>query len=103
MLLVIRSRVWLPRILNAPRDEPSHYVGDFLIGHGLARNVSAPIRRSQVRAARDDDRAQTLIADERKKRIIGDSTCLLTTVTTRAMARLAVGFISGFTALGVPP
>ena len=63
----------MPRALHPPRGEPTDDVGDFLIGHRLARYVSTPIRRTQFGTAGDDDRAQPLIADQSQKRIVRDA------------------------------
>src|SRR4029077_8368635 len=96
MLGVIRSRVCPPRVLNPPRGEPGNYVGDFLIRHRFSRHISTPIGRAQFRTPGDHNRAQALIADERKKRIIRDSAALGSTTSTRTVARLAVGLIGDF-------
>src|SRR5260370_29744142 len=101
VLGVIRSRVWMPRVLNPPRGEPGDYVGNFLVRHKPARHVSPPIRRSQLRAARDDTRAQLLIADERQKRIIRDRAAFASASTACAVAGLAEGLICNFASLGV--
>src|SRR5260370_23205123 len=102
VLGVIRSRVWLPRVLNPPRGEPGDYVGDFLVKHRPARHVSPPIRRSQLRAAREDTRAQPLIADVRQKPIIRDPPACASARTGWAVARLAESLIYNFGSLGVP-
>src|SRR5580704_17315374 len=101
VLGVIRSRIWLPWVVNPFRGQPGNEVGDFLIGDGLARHIFSPIWSSQFRAPCDDNGAQSLVADKRKKRIVGDGTGLLTTATTRAMAGLAVNFVCGFASLGI--
>src|SRR5260370_18905470 len=103
VLGVIRSRVWLPRVLNPPRGEPSDYVGDFLVRHRPARHVSPPIRRSQLRAARDDTRAQPLIADERQKRIIRDRAAFASAPTGCAGPSPPSGPISTFAPPPPPP
>src|SRR6266403_1322676 len=90
MLRVIRNCVRLARILNALRSKPCHYVGHFLVRHGLVWDISAPVRRSQFGTADDDNRAQPLIADQREKRIVGDCATLWASVAARAMARFAV-------------
>src|SRR4029077_6276013 len=56
-LRVIGSRVWLAWVRNASGREPPNTVGDFLIRHRPARQVSAPVGCSQLWAARDYDRA----------------------------------------------
>jgi hypothetical protein len=49
ILHVFRIRVGLARANRTPQGQPSNHVGDFLIGHGPARNILAPIRRAQFR------------------------------------------------------
>src|SRR5580765_1688433 len=93
MLCVVRNRIWLSRILRASRREPRNYVGDVLIGHGLARHISPPVRRSQFRAPCDDDGAQSLIADQCEKRIICNAAALWSPVAARAMAGFAVSLV----------
>src|SRR5260370_26646237 len=72
MLRVIRNGIGLPRILRSPRAEPRNHVGDFLVRHGLARYVSAPVGCPQFGTARDYNRAQTLIAEQGEKGIVRD-------------------------------
>src|SRR5260370_20257760 len=98
----MRTRVWRPGVLPPARGEPGDYVGVFLVRNSPARHVSPPIRRSQLRAARDDTRAQPLIADERQKRIIRDCAAFASAPTGWAVARLAEGLICNFASLGVP-
>src|SRR5580704_12384156 len=96
MLRIIRNGIRLPRIFNSLRGKPGHYVGDFLVGHGFVRHVSAPVWGPQFRAASDDNRAQPLIADQREKRIIGDGAAFWSSATARAVAGCAVSFVCDF-------
>ena len=64
------------RLLGRCDDKPGDNVGNFLVGHGLAGNIAAPVRRVEVRPAGDDDSAQTLVADQAEIGGIGDRTCL---------------------------
>src|SRR5262245_31814853 len=61
---VVRRGVGLPGVLEPSRGQPGHDVGDLLIAHRLTGHVAAPVGRSEVGAARDDDRAQALVADQ---------------------------------------
>src|ERR1700688_799262 len=63
MLRSIQNGIRLSGVLNPPGGQPGNDVGAFLARHGLARHVSAPVRRSQFRAAGDNNGAQPLIAD----------------------------------------
>src|SRR6267154_1745394 len=102
MLCVVRNRIWLSRTLRASRREPRNYVGDVLIRHRFAECVSAPVRCTQLGTAGDDDCAQSLIADQRKERIIGDGASLCATVATRAVAGLTIGLVREFAVRDVP-
>lgn len=57
--------------MRSTRREPSDHIGDFPIRHWLSRDVPAPVRRTQFRSARDDDCAQSLVADECQEGIVG--------------------------------
>src|ERR1700675_1041198 len=72
MLRLIRNGIRLSGVLSPARSQPGNDVGDLLCRHRLARHVSAPVWRSQFRAAGDNHSAQLLIADQSEKRIIGD-------------------------------
>src|SRR5260370_34333721 len=88
---VIQTRVWLPGFLTPPRGEPGDYVGDFVVRHTPARLVSPPIRRSQLRAPRDDTRAPLLTAEDRQNRIIRDRAAFASASTAWPLARLTAG------------
>src|SRR5580704_1757013 len=98
VLLVLRNRVRLAWSLSALRGEPGDDIGDFLIRHRLAGHISPPVRRSQFRAPGDDNGAQSLIADQRKKGIIGDGASPRGSVAARAVTGFAVGLVCEFSA-----
>src|SRR5262249_6821086 len=62
--------------LDPLRGQPGHDVGDLLIAHGPAGHVAAPVRRSKIGPAHDDDRAQALLADEREEGVVRDRAAL---------------------------
>src|SRR5260370_4574509 len=66
-----------------------------------ASQIPEPVGRSQFRAARDYDRSQTLIADQREKGIIGDGAALSSTATDRTVARFAKRLVCGFATLPI--
>src|SRR5580700_5074323 len=73
VLRVIRNGIGLSWVLNTAGNEPRNDVRDLLFRHRFARHVSAPVWGAQLRTASYDDRAQSLIADQREKRTIRDS------------------------------
>src|SRR5271156_3435338 len=97
----IRNRIWLAGVLGTPGNEPGNYVGDFLLRHRLALHVAAPVWRAKLGTARDDNGAQTLIADKREKRIIRDGAALLCAMPGCSMAGFAIRFVSGFALLSI--
>src|SRR5258708_871572 len=101
VLRVIRNGIRLSRVRSPPRGEPGNYVGDFLVRHGLAGHVSAPVWRSQFGTTGDDNGAQPLIADEREKGIIRDGAALWSSVAARAVARFAIRFVGKFASQSV--
>lgn len=73
--------------------EPSHYVGNILAAHGLARHVRGPISRAAVRASEDYRGAQPLIADHREIRSVHNRAGLRAAAAVRSMTRRAVSGI----------
>src|SRR5262249_24468075 len=67
LVLRVRSGIGLPGVLCSARNQPGDNVRDFLVCHRLAGHVSAPVGRTQFRAAGYDNRAQSLIAHQRQK------------------------------------
>src|SRR5260370_15230186 len=61
----------LARITRAFRRKPRNNVGDLLVRHRL-RSMRSPIRHALIRPPGDHDAAQTLIADQRKIRLINE-------------------------------
>src|SRR6202011_4293455 len=74
--------------------EPGNYVGDFLVGHRFARHVSTPVRGAQFRTASDNNRAQSLIANQGKKRIVRDGAALCSPASALAVAGCAVSLVN---------
>src|SRR5580700_2122753 len=70
VLRVIRNGIGLSWVLNTAGNEPRNDVRDLLFRHRFGGHVSSPVWRAQFRAANDDDRAQSLIADQRKERTV---------------------------------
>src|SRR5438445_11103531 len=69
MLLVLHVlRVWirLAGVMDAPRDQPGNYICHFLLGHGPARHILAPVRRTQFRPPGDHSRSKILITHQRQ-------------------------------------
>ena len=62
LTLIVLSTYGCPGAAHAVRGEPAHHVGDFLIRHRPCRRRFRASRERPVGAARDDDRAQPLIA-----------------------------------------
>src|SRR5215813_9261558 len=100
-MLLIRSGIWLPRVLHSTRREPGDYVCDFLVRHWLAWDIAAPIGCTQFGSAGYDNRAHSLVANQCKERIVGDGTALRSTFAGRPMAGRAILPVSGFTLLCV--
>src|SRR5436190_23662874 len=74
--VIRRSGIRLPGVLHSARCEPGNNVGNFLVRHRLATDISAPVGRPQFGTASDDNRAQSLVANQRQKRIIRDVAAL---------------------------
>jgi len=102
VLRFIRSGIGLSRVLNASRNEPGNNVRDFLVGHGFTGDVSTPVRGAQFGAAGDDYGAQSLIADQREKRIIGNGAALWSAAAVRAVAGCAVSLVGSSPCVMLP-
>src|ERR1700681_460611 len=69
MLLILRIfRIWvgLARASGTQRGQPSNYVDDFLVGHGPARHILAPVRCAKFVQTDDHRSSQILIANQRE-------------------------------------
>ena len=55
-------------------NKPGHNIGNFLVGHGMPRNIPPPVGRAEVRTTGDNEGAQSLIADQAEIRPIGHRT-----------------------------
>src|SRR5262245_32416744 len=64
--------IGLPGTLHPARGQPGHDVRDLLVRHRPSWHVPAPVRRPEIGAAGDDERAQSLVADQREERIVRD-------------------------------
>src|ERR1700724_2207998 len=69
MLLILHVlRIWvgLPWASGTPRGQPSDYVADFLVGHGPARHILAPVRCAKFRPPGYHRDSQILITHQRE-------------------------------------
>src|SRR5258708_30794130 len=97
----MQTGIRLSGVRSPARGEQGNYVGDFLVRHGLAGNVSAPVWRSQFGTTGDDNGAQPLIADQREKRIIRDGAAPWTSVAAWSVAGFAIRFGGKFASQSV--
>src|SRR5262244_3846923 len=100
-MLLNRSRVWLPGVLHSARSKPGDHVSYFLVRHRLAGRIAAPIGRTQFRPASDNNRAQSLITNQRKERIVRDGASLGSALAGCPVAGCAILTVSGFALLYV--
>src|SRR5258708_10551847 len=86
------------------RCKPGDDVINLLRRHGMARNISAPVGFSQVRAANDHGRAEALVADQIQEVRIDDragrSAVAICAVTTRTISFVSSGAPRSITGLG---
>src|SRR6516225_2652306 len=99
--LLVLVRIRLPGEFWSLRRKPRHNIRDFLRGHWPTRNVSSPIRRTQIGPSGYHDRAQLLITDQRQIRSIHDRTALPATLPLRPVARRAKRSVHLSATLGV--
>src|SRR6516225_2889217 len=62
------SGIRLARCGDSLGSEPGNDIGDFLIGHGPARNVVAPIGSAAIRTADDHHGAEFLVGEQSEER-----------------------------------
>src|SRR5260370_35292843 len=70
--VIRRGGIRLAGVLHSTRCQPGNHVGNFLVRHRLATDISAPTRRPQLGTAKVFNRAQPRIAHQRQKGIIRD-------------------------------
>src|SRR5271165_3222651 len=93
LLLALRGSgngIRLPGVLCPLRRQPRDHVADILLRHGFAGDVAAPVRRAQFRPTSDHHSAQLLIAQQRKKRIVGNAAGFRSAPPLGAMTRGAI-------------
>src|SRR5262245_15796659 len=100
-MLRVRRRIGPAGSLQALRAEPCNHVGDLLVRHGFAWNISSPVRCAQFRSAGNHNRPQALITDQRKKRIVGDGASFRSALALFPVTRRTVGFVGYFASLTI--
>src|SRR5207245_2201854 len=96
-------RVWirLAGVMGAPRGQPGNYICHFLVGHGPARQILAPVRRAQFRPPCDHSRSKMLVTHYRLICPIYNRTGLLSSCPIGAVTRGAERLIHFGAALQV--